>query len=104
MPIYPTTFPTPLTATCTLYQGDDAGLAILAECTGTPPTTANIFQVGCRMIKTDAGSGDTITFENTGTAASPVWTAASGTFEETVSLSAANLIAMYAAPVAIVPA
>lgn len=100
----PTTFPTRISSSCVLYLGDNSGLAISAECTGTPPTTANVFQVGCRMIRTDAGSGDTAVFVNTGTSAAPVWEAEGDTFEETVNLTAANIIGMYAAPVLIVPA
>lgn len=98
----PTTFPTPISSTTTLLLGDASGYAVLAECTGTPATTADTFQVGCRMIQTDAGTGDTIVFTNVGTVASPVWQ--SEQMEQTVSLSAANLIAMYAAPVEVVPA
>lgn len=99
--MYPTNFPTPLSSTCTLLLGDAYGLAIEAECTGTPPTTANIFQIGCRMIQTDA-AGNTCIFTNSGTSAAPVWE--QGTGSVTVNLSAANLIAMYATPVSIVPA
>jgi len=100
MAIFPTTFPTPLNATCTLLLGDEAGLAVIAECTGTPPTTANVFQVGCSITRTDAGVGDTVVFTNIGTAAAPVW--GSSQLEETVNLTAAQLIAMYATPVAVV--
>lgn len=99
--MYPTNFPTPLSTTCTLLLGDAYGLAIEAECTGTPPTTANIFQIGCRMIQTDA-AGNACIFTNSGTSAAPVWE--QGTGSVTVNLSAANLIAMYATPVSIVPA
>lgn len=98
----PTTFPTPISSTTTLLLGDASGYAVLAECTGTPETTADTFQVGCQMIKTDAGTGDTITFTNVGTVAAPVWQSAQ--LEETVALTAANIIAMYATPVAIVAA
>lgn len=70
----PTTFPTPISSTCTLLLGDQYGLAIEAECTGTPPTTANVFQVGCRIIQTDAGTGNVSVYTNTGTSALPVFT------------------------------
>lgn len=55
-----------------VYQltGGD-GLAIFANCTGVPPTTANVFAVGCLMVRTD-GSGKS-TYENVGTSASPSW-------------------------------
>lgn len=97
-----TSFPTPISSTCTLLLGDQFGLATEATCTGTPPTTANVFQVGCRIIQTDASSGNTVVFTNMGTSAVPVWN--SNQLEVTVALSAANLIAMYATPVVVVPA
>lgn len=74
MPLFPTTFPTPNGSTCTLLLGDTFGLAILAESTGTPPTTANVFQIGCKIIQTDAATTVVSSFTNTGTAAVPVWT------------------------------
>lgn len=74
--ILPTAFPTILSSSLTLLLGDASGLAIEAECTGTPPTTAGIFQMGCRIIQTDATTA-TI-YSNTGTSAVPVWTR--GTF------------------------
>lgn len=47
------------------------GLAIFANCTGVPPTTANVFAIGCLMVRTD-GSGKSV-YENVGTSASPSW-------------------------------
>ena len=98
----PTYFPTIVNSTCTGLVADGNGLITEAICTGTPPTTANVFEVGCRMIQTDASTGDTIVFMNSGTSASPVWS--SNQLEKTVSLTAADIIAMYTTPVAIVPA
>lgn len=46
------------------------GLAYLAKCNTTPETTANVFGVGCMMIRTDNGTW----YCNTGTSASPSWT------------------------------
>lgn len=97
-----TSFPTPLSSTCTLLLGDQYGLAIEAECTGTPPTTANTFQIGCRMVQTDAATGSVSIFTNTGTSAAPVFEQGGGSM--TVALTAANIIAMYTTPVLIVPA
>lgn len=98
----PTVFPTTISSTCTGYLADNAGLFLEAECTGTPPTTANIFQVGCRMVSTDSASGAVAIYTNTGTSAAPVFSQAGGT--ATVSMAAADLIAMFATPVAIVAA
>lgn len=69
-----TAFPTPISSTCTLLLGDAQGYAIEAECVGTPPTTTGIFQVGCRIIQTDATSGLISNFTNTGTVSAPVFT------------------------------
>ncbi len=66
-----TNFPTKVTSTCDALLGDRTGLAIVAQCTGTPPTTANVFAVGCLMQQSD---GTNVGYENTGTSASPVWT------------------------------
>jgi hypothetical protein len=51
---------------------DSSQLATLAECTGTPPTTANVFQVGCLMIQKNGVAPNTL-FVNTGTSAAPTW-------------------------------
>lgn len=64
----------------------------------TPPTTASKFAVGCKVTDTTLG----ITYVNTGTVAVPVWD--TEIISKTVSLTAAQLIAMYATPVEIVPA
>lgn len=63
----------------------------------TLPTTANTFAAGCKIINTADGTE----WVNVGTAAAPVWT---GKGTKTVALTAANLIAMYATPVVVVPA
>lgn len=71
MAVNVTNFPTKITSTCDALLGDKNGLAIIAQCTGTPPATANVFAVGCIIQQTD---GTNIVFENTGTSAAPVWT------------------------------
>lgn len=68
-----TNFPTPVSSTCTLLLGDATGLAIEAMCQGVPPTTAGIFQIGCRIIRSDAVQGLAV-YTNSGTTAIPVWT------------------------------
>ena len=57
---------------------DENGLAVLAKCTGSLPTTANTFQHGCIMIKTDSGEGNSALYENTGSPDSPSWTLIGG--------------------------
>ena len=52
----------------------NAGLVYLAKCTGTPPTTANLYAHGCLMNQTDSGTGTNALYQNTGSSASPVWT------------------------------
>ncbi len=99
----PTVFPTIISPTCTGYVADTSGLITEAEFTGTIPTTANVFQVGCRLIQTDAAAGSPNVFTNTGTSAAPVFES-TGSGVATVALTAAQLIAMYTTPVAIVPA
>lgn len=64
------------------------GLAIFARCTGTPPTTASTFAHGCIITVTDTTTGTSANFENTGSAASPVWTLVSA---KTASLSTATI-------------
>lgn len=98
----PTVFPTTITTTCTGIVADTSGLFLEATCTGTPPSTANIFQVGCRMIQTDGSTGAVSIFTNTGTSAAPVFTQAGGTM--TLSMAAADIIAMFTTPVQVVPA
>ncbi len=49
-------------------------LAMLAKCTGVPPTTANVFEHGCLIIRTDSGTGVAAMYQNTGSSAVPAWT------------------------------
>ena len=81
---------------------DNNGYVYYGKCTGTPPTTANVFQIGCELQQTD-GNGSTCVWVNTGSLASPVWSNNSAGALVT-SLTAANIIAMYTTPVMIVPA
>lgn len=69
----PTAFPTPISATCNLLLGDALQYAILASCTGAPPTTANIFQHGCLMYQTDSGTSSPAVYQNLGSIAVPSW-------------------------------
>lgn len=73
-------FYSPISSTCwiALTEAENAPssqsqLAMLAKCTGTPPTTANVFEHGCLITQTDSGTGVKAVYQNTGTSASPVW-------------------------------
>lgn len=70
----PTYLPNVLSSTCVGLTADGNGLFTEAVCTGTPPTNANVFEVGCRMVQTDATSGSIAVWTNTGTSAVPVFT------------------------------
>lgn len=59
-----------LSAATTIYLTDGT-FALLVTCNTTPETQAGVYQVGCMLIKTDDGT----LYQNTGTTASPVWTA-----------------------------
>jgi hypothetical protein len=53
-----------------VYEKDADGLALSATVgTGTPPTTADLYAVGCRVTALDTGN----VYRNVGTSASPVW-------------------------------
>lgn len=60
---------TPISSITSVALTDANGLAMLASTTTTPATTANTFQKGCLMIRTDNGT----VYQNTGTSASPTW-------------------------------
>ena len=62
-------FFTAVTSTLDVALVDSNGLAYLAKCVGAAPTTANLFAVGCIIIR-DNGAW----YANTGTSAIPVWT------------------------------
>lgn len=98
----PTVFPTIISTTCTGYQADSSGLITYAECTGTPPTTANVFQVGCIMVQTDAATGNSAVFTNTGTSASPSFDL--GQMTKTITLSAAEINTLYSVGKEVIPA
>lgn len=85
--------------TLTIIDKTVDGLALYGTIdSGTIPTTTLIFAPGCKI--TDLSTG--ISYKNSGTSVAPAWT--SEILTTSVALSAADLIAMYAAPVVIVPA
>lgn len=87
-----TNFAQAVASTLDVLLGDRAGLAILAECTGVPPATANVFAIGCRITQTDAAAGVNPTYINVGTVAAPVWSN-SETSMVLVTQTAAQMIA-----------
>ena len=61
------------TPTLDIAFTDQTGNAIFAKCTGTPPTTADIFAHGCLMIQSNSGTGNQAIWENIGSSAVPSW-------------------------------
>lgn len=63
----------PITSHTTGYLTDANNLFLLVTCDTTPETSGleNVFAPGCLLIRTDSPSF----YQNTGTAASPSWTA-----------------------------
>jgi hypothetical protein len=81
------------------YETTSEGLITVGTvASGTPPTTASLFIQGAKV--TDVSTG--VVYTNEGSVAVPSWQ--SNLRTKTVALTAAQLIAMYAAPVEIVPA
>lgn len=68
-----TNFFSKLSGTVDVALTDALGKAVLAKCTGSIPTTADTFQKGCVMLKTDAATATVGLYTNTGTLATPVW-------------------------------
>ena len=64
----------------------------------TLPTTADTYAIGCRVINTADGTY----WRNAGTVATPVWE--SEVMSKTVSLTAAQIIALYTTSVEVIPA
>lgn len=82
-----------------IYESEvGTNYVLLGSYIAVPPTTASKFALGC--IVTDRTTG--YRYRNVGTVAVPVWE--TDIISASVSLSAADLIAMYATPVAIVAA
>ncbi len=91
-------------------QDPTTGYILEGTCSGVPAATAGYFAVGCEL-EDRLGSGS---YVNTGTVASPVWSnelAVTNSVMDigliktvTLPLTAANLIAMYTTPIAVVPA
>jgi hypothetical protein len=80
------------------YDKTINGLVLTGTSVGVPDTTASTYAVGARITDTITGN----VYLNRGTSAAPVWQ--SEVIATTVALTAAQLIAMYATPVEIVPA
>lgn len=81
----------------TLQLINSQGQAIVASGAGAPPTSASVYGLLCRYTDTT----NKIVYENVGTFAAPVW---KGRGTRTITLSAADIIAMYTTPVLVVPA
>ena len=88
-----TTLATPAQEVANLWirETDVNGFVLSAYCTGTPPTTANKFQAGCEMIRTD-GSSSNVWYVNTGTIASPSWTSLGSIPPGDIPLASADLL------------
>ena len=72
--------------TATTSTANDSGTLLLANCSGVPPTTAGLYEKGCIMQRLDTG----VAYVNTGTLASPTWTALSNAVSAT--LTSAHLL------------
>jgi len=93
-----------------IFDNDSLGMIAEGSCSGTPPTTASKFSVGCQLQDTNSGK----TYRNTGTVLVPVWSdteantnAELGTTAiqvVQVSLSSAQILALYTTSVEIIPA
>lgn len=64
-----------VTRDCSVSQTDELGYAVLAECVGSAPIIANVFQHGCIMLQTDSGTGTNALYENQGSILVPSWIA-----------------------------
>lgn len=64
-------FGSALSSHTSIHLTDVNRLAILVTCDTTPETQANVYQIGCLLIRTDTGA----LYSMTGTSASPSWTA-----------------------------
>lgn len=80
------------TDTLDIALTDANGLAMLAKCTGVPPTTANIFQHGCLIVRTDSGTGNKAVFENTGSSAVPSWNLVGDVAASEIALAEGNVL------------
>lgn len=63
--------PSGVDSNVTVVLRDISGLVTFGRFTGSTPVTANEYQKGCILEKTDATPGQTTTYENIGTVASP---------------------------------
>ena len=83
---------------------DGQGLAVSATCSGTPPTTASVFAHGCLMRQYDTATGSSALFENIGSSATPVWSAIGSGLTQTISITSAQLKALFTTPISLVAA
>ena len=94
----------PVTSTLNACLTDEANLIYFGSCTGAPPTTASIFQIGCTLIQTDATNGGVAVFVNVGTTAAPSWALSTGALQKTVTLTTAQISTMASPSVELLPA
>ena len=71
---------------------DESGLAVLAKCTGVPPTTAGIFAHGAQIIRSDSGTGNKALFENVGSSAVPSWNLIGDITAGEITLAEGNIL------------
>lgn len=68
-----TSFSTPAVSATRVSLTDASGYALFGDCTGSPDTTASIYQHGCIIISSDTGTGANGVYQNTGSIAVPSW-------------------------------
>jgi hypothetical protein len=78
----------------------DIALALTACCTGTPPTTANVFAHGCLITQLDTATSTSALFENTGSPSSVVWTSLATSAPGTIALTNTHILVGNASNVA----
>ena len=51
----------------------NSNLVLFGYCTGSPDTTASVYEHGCILIQIDSGTGNKAIYENVGSSAVPSW-------------------------------
>lgn len=92
------------------FTGGANGLMTSGNCIGNPNTvalTVGVFAPGCVLYEKDSSTGYVeLVWLNTGTTAVPAWTsqATTGTVVTKVTLTTAQILALNATPIALLPA
>ena len=70
----------------------NSNLILFGYCSGSPDTTANVYEHGCLLIQIDTGTGNKAVYENIGSSAVPSWNLIGAIAASEISLAQGKIL------------